>query len=314
MEDLEVRELRYFVAVARHSTFSGAAVTLGMAQPPLSRAIRLLERRLGVELFVRSVHGVTLTEAGQILLDESGRALAAIEAAAARTRRAGLPRATLVAAAKPGVAAGLLRRVADGFAQAHQAPAIEIAVAGYRRQADMVRDGRADVAIISSPFDAEGLEAVELTEEPRVAVLAADHRLAGRRELRCRDLLGETFPLFHSATEQERLYWSGRDTPRSGGGLVEIATPAEPATVEVGDITELLEVIALGHAAGLLPLSVAAAYPRLDAVFVPVADVSPYRNWLVWPAGSRSKAVAEFVRFTVDFAAAEQVELRRGAS
>ncbi|MFC8042158.1 LysR family transcriptional regulator [Nocardia sp. NPDC057353] len=314
MEDLEVRELRYFVAVARHSTFSGAAVALGMAQPPLSRAIRLLERRLGVELFVRSAQGVTLTDAGRTLLDESGRALAAIEAAAARTRRAGLARATLVAAAKPGVASGLLRRVAEGFARAHEAPAIEIAVAGYRRQADMVRDGRADVAIISSPYDAEGLEAAELTEEPRVAVVATDHPLAGRRELRCRDLLGETVPLFHDATEQEQLYWSGRDTLRAAGGLVEIAAPGRPATVEVGDITELLEVISLGHAAGLLPLSVAAAYPRVDLVHVPVVDASPYRNWVVWPAGSRSRAVAEFVHFTVEFAAAEQVELRRGAS
>ncbi|MFD3707189.1 LysR family transcriptional regulator [Nocardia sp. NPDC058658] len=305
-----MRELRYFVAVAEHSTFSGAATALGMAQPPLSRAIRLLERRLGVELFVRSAQGVTLTDAGRTLLDESLRALAAIEAAAARTQRAGMNRSTLVAAAKPGIASGLLRRVVDAFAGSHESPVVEILVAGHRRQADMVRDGRADVAIVGSPFDSRGLESEVLTEEPRIAVVATDHRLSTRRELRCRDLLGETIPVFHNATADERLYWSGRDLRNP----VEFAEPVEAATTEVGDITQVIELVALGHAVALLPLSVANAYPRTDIVHLPVIDASPHVNSVVWPAGSRSRSVAEFVRFTVEFARDEQAGLRRGAS
>ncbi|MFD3510814.1 LysR family transcriptional regulator [Nocardia sp. NPDC058666] len=308
-----MRELRYFVAVAEHSTFSGAAAALGMAQPPLSRAIRLLERRLGVDLFVRSAQGVTLTDAGQTLLDESFHALAAIGAAAARTRRAGLTQSTLIATAKPGTASGLLRRAVDAFTETHRSPVVEILVAGYRGQTSMVRDGRADVAIVGSPFDSRGLAVEVLSEEPRVAVVATDHRLATRRDLRCRELLGETIPVFPDATQDERLYWSGRDRVGAGSPL-EVATSVEISTTDVGDITQVIELVALGHAVALLPRSVANAYPRADVVHLPTVDASPYVSSIVWPQGSRSRSLAEFVRFTVEFAGQEQAQLHRGAS
>ena len=77
---METRELRYFVAVAEEGHVSRAAERLGMAQPPLSRAIAQLERRLGAELFVRTPRGVTLTRAGETLLREGRAALAAVEA------------------------------------------------------------------------------------------------------------------------------------------------------------------------------------------------------------------------------------------
>ena len=84
---METRELRYFIAVAEESHVGRAAERLGMAQPPLSRAIAQLERRIGAHLFVRSPRGMTLTIAGQTLLREGRPALAAVEAAERRTRR-----------------------------------------------------------------------------------------------------------------------------------------------------------------------------------------------------------------------------------
>ena len=81
---METRELRYFVAVAEELHFGRAAERLGMAQPPLSRAIQQLERRLGAPLLVRNSRGVTLTEAGLVLLQE-GRA--ALETVAAKPPR-----------------------------------------------------------------------------------------------------------------------------------------------------------------------------------------------------------------------------------
>jgi len=78
---VETRELRYFIAVAEESHVGRASQRLGMAQPPLSRAIAQLERRMGAPLFVRSPRGMTLTTAGQTLLREGRAALAAVEAA-----------------------------------------------------------------------------------------------------------------------------------------------------------------------------------------------------------------------------------------
>ncbi|MEU8235440.1 LysR family transcriptional regulator [Actinoplanes sp. NPDC048967] len=84
MDTLETRELRYFVTVAEELHFSRAAERLGIAQPPLSRAIQQLERRLGVTLLDRNRRGVTLTGAGQVLLDEARAILDSAEAAARR--------------------------------------------------------------------------------------------------------------------------------------------------------------------------------------------------------------------------------------
>nr|MBA2449527.1 LysR family transcriptional regulator [Chloroflexota bacterium] len=180
MNDLEVRELRYFVAVADELNFSRAAERLGMAQPPLSRAIRQLERRLGVQLFERTTHRVTLTAAGLTLLDEARSALDAMSAAGRRTRRAASAAPTLVVTAKPGLAAGLLRRIVDSYTALPGTPQIEIAVSGYRQQADMVRDGRADVALLSSPYDERGLDTEPLITGARVAALPVGHELARR--------------------------------------------------------------------------------------------------------------------------------------
>jgi DNA-binding transcriptional LysR family regulator len=93
---METRELRYFVAVAEELHFGRAAQRLGIAQPPLSRAIRQLERRLGVALLERTSRTVTLTEAGSVLLREGRAALDAVDAADRRTRRAALGRASAV--------------------------------------------------------------------------------------------------------------------------------------------------------------------------------------------------------------------------
>lgn len=281
MNDLEIRELRYFRAVAEELNFSRAAERLGIAQPPLSRAIGALERKLAVRLFERDTRRVALTEAGATLLAEAVTILDAVTAAALRTRRAGRP---LVVTAKPGVASALLREIVAAFPDP-----VEVLVSGYGEQATLVRTGRADAALMGSPHVWPGLEAEPLVTEPRVAALPANHPLAAARTLAVADLAGHPMPRWSRELPDEREYWTGQTT--------EVPGP------EVADSSQLLEVVALGQAVALVPASLAENNRRADLAYRPVADASPYTVSVVWTADSRDKALAAFVRTAVEVGA-----------
>lgn len=305
MDEIEVRHLRYFVAVAEELNFTRAAEKLGIAQPPLSRAIRQLERRLGVQLFERDTRRVELAPAGQVLLDEAPRVLEVISAATRRTSRVGAIVPCLVVTAKPGVASGLLRQIVRRYSALPDATPVEIAVSGYREQADMVRDGRADVALLSSPYDQRGLESEQLTVEPRVAALPVEHPLASRSLLRCRDLDGQPMAQWTGATPEERLYWSGRDRDLSGQfrrRQFDVVTRG-PA---VNNGAELLEVVSLGQAVALIPHSLADSNPRADIAYRPVPDASPYVLAVAWPQGARARSTAAFVRVAIELTTDER--------
>jgi LysR family transcriptional regulator, benzoate and cis,cis-muconate-responsive activator of ben and cat genes len=287
MKSLEVRELRYFVVVAEELNFSRAAERLGMAQPPLSRAIGQLERRLGATLFDRDTHRVELTALGRTLLAEARFALDTIEGVTRRAYRAALTTPTLVATAKPGVATTMLRDVVAAYTSQPGAAHVDITVSGYREQADLVRDGRADVALLSSYFDQRGLDVEPLTTERRVAALPAGHALAQRDKLYCRELAGLPIPRWPGETAAEQAYWSGRDraadvAPGPDGPLV-------------SDPSQLIEVVALGQAVALIPQALADAYPRPEIAYRPIVDASPYTIAIAWSAGARGHHLAQFV-------------------
>src|SRR6266545_1019450 len=275
MNELEVRELRYFVAVAQELNFSRAAARLGMAQPPLSKAIRQLEAKLGVRLLERTTRRVTLTEAGQVLLEQARGAIDAVGAAARRAQRAGQATPRLVVAAKAGDAK-LLQQIVAAY-QAMATPpellATELVISGWGEPAVMLRDGRADVALLRSPFDGHGL--------------------AGRRRLLLADLADEPVPHSADADEQAAAYWAGRD-PDSLAASWPGRHPAPGP--RVGDLAQLLEVVALGQAVAFLPASLAKQHPRADVVYRPVAGLSPSTLAVAWPQTSHSLAVAAFVR------------------
>src|SRR6478736_4703566 len=174
---VETRELRYFVAVAEELHFGRAAQRLGIAQPPLSRAIRQLERRLGVELLERTSRSVTLTEAGSVLLREGRAALDAVEAAERRTRRAALSaigHPGLVLVTKAGASSELLSKLLDAYAAEPGAVTVDVLLCGPAEQERLLRNGRADVALLHLPFDSTaGFDTEELSTESQVAILPA---------------------------------------------------------------------------------------------------------------------------------------------
>lgn len=315
----DARELRCFVAVAEELNFSRAAERLGTAQPPLSRTIRQMERRLGADLFHRDTRTVTLTAVGRSMVDEARYALDVLAAVSRRARRAALTTPVLTVTAKPGIATGMLRRIVDAYAVRHGAVRVEIIVSGYRDQADMVRDGRADAALLSSPIETRGLDVEPLASEPRVAALPADHPLARRAELTCRDLWGEPVPQWPLATPAERAYWSGRDlaTPPHRLAPPDDAPDNVPDNVPddvpdvlgpaVSDPGQMIEVVALGQAVALIPESVADAGTRPDVAYRPVTDASPYTISVAWPEGSRAGHIAQFVRVATELYAEQSL-------
>jgi len=306
----ELRELRYFVAVAEELNFSRAARRLGMAQSPLSKAIAQLEARLGVTLLQRTTRRVVLTAAGETLLQQAELVSSAMTAAVARTRRAGqvLPRLTV--AMKPGGDGGLLRDIIAGYQQP-DLPAVEVTVASWGGPAALVRSGAADVALLRSPFEQLGLEVEELLAEPRVVVLSAQHRLAGRGRLRRADLAGAPLGRWPDADAATAAYWTGSDPASVAAARADDATrPRDAEGPVVHDLAQLLEVVALGQAVAFLPASTATRHARPDVVGLPVTDLSPSIVAVAWPEGSHTPAVAAFVRAAVQAAERNPEALR----
>ncbi len=282
---VETRELAYFLAVARELHFGRAAESLGIAQPPLSRAIGRLERRLGVTLLERTSRRVTLTPAGETLLAEGAAALDAVTAAVRRTRRAGGAAPRLVLAMKPGGdGGGLLPAILAAYERRPDALPVEVLL-GYGAD-HALRDGRADAALLYTPRqDVTGLATEDLLEEPQVAVLPRGHRLAGRAQVSMADLDGGGVPLARHGRGPDGL------PPITDGG-------------------QLMQLIALGRAVAVLPASMRGLL-RDDLAAVPVRDAAPTTLVLAWPEASRSRALAEFVRSAAAVAAGSTAS-RRG--
>jgi LysR family hca operon transcriptional activator len=192
---MELRHLRYFVAVAEAGSLAVAAKKkLHTAQPSLSRQIRDLEYEVGVPLMNRSVHGVELTAAGRAFLDHARWALAQAEAAAEAARRAVQP-------TKPTFAMGFLTgQEIDWLPEAmriirDQLPNIEVTVSSQDSPdlADALMRGKLDIAFLRREKQTGDLVYTLVTKEPLVVVLPSEHRLASHRAIDPRAIVGETF-------------------------------------------------------------------------------------------------------------------------
>ncbi|MBV8934109.1 MAG: LysR family transcriptional regulator [Kutzneria sp.] len=274
MDLVETRELAYFVAVAEELHFGRAARRLGITQPPLSRAIGRLERRLGVPLLMRTSRHVQLTPAGEALLRDGRGVLGAVAAAVRRARRAGHPERRLVLVMKAGADGGVLARLLEAYRREPEALPVEVLHSVDERGA-MVRDGRADVALLHRPNnDLEGLDTEDvLVERGQVVVLSPAHRFAGRRDVTLADLRTQTF-----------LRWPEAAADQLG-----------PGDVVVGDLGQLMHLVATGEGIAVIPESAVGLVPR-GLSCVPVRDAPPVVLVLAWPEDSQSRPLAALVR------------------
>jgi LysR family hca operon transcriptional activator len=195
MIQMELRHLRYFIAVAEEGSFSNAAERrLHTAQPSLSRQIRDLELEVGVKLLERKARGIALTAAGRVFLDHARLALLQVEAAGEAARRAEQPE-------KPGFVVGFLAgQEVVWLSEAlrilrEEAPDIEIRLSSQSSPelADALMQGKVDVALLRRETQTTGLAFKFLIKEPLVAILPTGHRLAARKTVRPQDLARETF-------------------------------------------------------------------------------------------------------------------------
>jgi DNA-binding transcriptional LysR family regulator len=197
---MELRHLRYFVAVAEEAHFGRAAERLRIAQPPLSRQIRDLEREIGVPLFERIPRGVELTPAGRAFLPEARLTLAQAERAQRSAQRAargetGRLRVGFVEAATH---SGILPDVLSFFRAHLPSVGLSLFELDALRQAEAFQDGRIDIGILHSPpLDAARWLRVEpFYEEPVILAVSKAHPLAARARLTLSALAEESFVSF----------------------------------------------------------------------------------------------------------------------
>ncbi len=192
---MELRHLRYFVAVAEEGSVSVAAERrLHTTQPSLSRQLRDLEYEVGAQLMIRSARGIELTAAGRVFLDHARLALAQVDAAGEAARRAAQP-------AKPSFALGFLTgHEIDWLPEAirlirDQFPNIEITISSQSSPdlAGALVRGKLDAAFLRPEMQASNLAFTVVAKEPLVVVLPSDHRLASHEAINPEDLAGETF-------------------------------------------------------------------------------------------------------------------------
>jgi DNA-binding transcriptional LysR family regulator len=273
---VDLRALRYFVAVAEARSFTDAAKTLHVSQPALSQSIRRLERRLGTDLFVRNrqhpTAGLRLTEAGQALLVEATSILTAVARAEHRVRRVatGVDRLPVLIGFASSTPRELVMAAMTIEASLPRVEALPVHVT-WGDEHTFLRDGRVDLAFLQYPRGARPPDYVvrTLTRVPRVLIVPVDHRLVRLSEVTLADLATESIldPGFADVPEMHRDFWLGEPQPRARGPFV---VPLEVRTVE-----EMCACVAGGKGLAITSAVIASSYARPDLAFLPVVDLEP---------------------------------------
>jgi DNA-binding transcriptional LysR family regulator len=282
---MELRLLRYFVAVAEERHFGRAAARLHMTQPPLSRAIKQLEVDLGVVLLHRSPSGVEPTPAGDALVVEARTLLEQAEQARARVTAAAGP-ATLSIGTLADSAAEGSTRLAATFRRHHRGVSIRIREADFTDPTTGLRSGLVDVALTRAPFDDSAISMRVLRSDPIGVVLRADDPLAGRDTLCLADLADRPWPQLPEGTDPVwRAYWNG-------------AMPAgeRPAGPVVRTVTECMQAVLWNGTVGIAPLT--HALPE-GLTWARLTDMPPSPLVVAWATENDNPLVTSFAHIAV---------------
>ena len=194
---IELRHLRYFIAVAEELHFGRAADRLHMAQPPLSQQIRQLEAELGFQLFHRTKRSVELTEAGQVFLKDCRKIFRQLDQAVRTGQQASRGELGQLAIAFVSSAAyNILPPILQAFRAAMPQVRLELHELTTDQQVRWMQDGRIDVGFVRPPVEDEQLQLMTIFREPLVVALPIAHPLAEQPQVSLAALASEPFILF----------------------------------------------------------------------------------------------------------------------
>jgi len=289
---MELRHLRYFVAVAEELHFHRAATRLHISQPPLSQQIRALERELGVTLLSRNRRRVALTAAGAGFLEDARAILASVERAADRARAVARGSQGTLSIGFVGSAmfSPTLPTMLREFRAGH--PDVELVLRELPTSAQLssLAAGEIDIGVIRGPVELEELagrlELMTIQRERLVAAVPAEHPLAGRRRLRGEDLRGESFVIL-ARREAPGLYAGLAEAMGEAGGLPE-------DVLEVAEMQTIISLVAGGFGVSLVPASVGAV-DRSGVVFRPFSPTPTIELAIAWRAGPGTPVREEFL-------------------
>ena len=270
---MEIRQLRYFVAVAEELNFSRAAGRMYLSQPALSQQIRMLEHELGVSLFHRTKNYVALTEAGQALLQGARRVLVLVEQTAREAREVGGAEVNHLKVGFPEYANHT--RVADALqAFRRRYPYVELeehetfTLQETLQQIDRLHKGTLDVGFLLRPEEDDVIEIEHVLDIELVAALPAGHPLAGREEISVKELSDERLILF-SRSFHPRCYDYVVGCCREAGFEPKVVQRKEPQLYS-GATT--YRMVASGIGVGIVARPLVSGYRPSDVIFKPLRD------------------------------------------
>ncbi|WP_345496433.1 LysR family transcriptional regulator [Nocardia callitridis] len=281
---MDLRGLRYFVAVAEERHIGRAAARLRMTQPPLSRAVQRLEADLGVALFARTPSGVELTEAGTVLYADARSLLEQADRLETRVRSSAGD-ATLTVGSLADTVELVGGRIAAAFRERHPTVSVRIHEADLGDPSAGLRAGLVDVALTRLPFEATGLRTHVLHTEPVGLVVREDDPLAGQDSVHLADLSDRRWVRLPPDTDRIwRAYWTGSTTAPDHG----------PA---LRTIQECLQAVLWNGMSALAPLD---QLTPAGLVTIPVTDRPPSILILAWSAHRPSPLIGSFVRIAAE--------------
>ncbi|GAA2822021.1 LysR family transcriptional regulator [Kitasatospora paracochleata] len=298
--DVDTRLLRYFAAVCEEGQLTAAADRLYVSQPTLTKQIRRLEEQLGVRLFERSRAGMVPTPAGEELAARVSGLLGGWDGTVRAVRQAANRAGGVLRVGFEGSTINLVgRTTVEDFARRMPGWQVRMRQNNWFDETSGLLSGDIDLALWHAPAAiTDRYNCADLGTEDRWAVLAADHRLAGRAELDFAELLDEEFVAIPLEAGHWRDYWLGAEERRG--------RPARVGAV-AHNADEWLAAVACGQGIGFAPQSMSRIAGRPDVVYRPVRGLSPSRVGLYWPLGRPlTPAMAAFVRSCREHIAVQQ--------